>query len=82
MMKNLKKTHHILSAKDVVMSTNVIPGAWQRSGSKIILQTMNIETCEHINKETKVIQSIATCETTVTICSDCKKHLDKPKTEC
>jgi hypothetical protein len=36
----------------------------------------------HETTEIKVINAIVTCETTVIICSECKKELSEPKTEC
>lgn len=38
--------------------------------------------CPHDIAEIKVIESIATCETTVLVCTECGKQLEKPKTEC
>lgn len=38
--------------------------------------------CSHENKKIKVIEVAATCETTVIVCTECEKELEKPKTEC
>ena len=38
--------------------------------------------CKHKNRITKILESSATCETTIEVCSDCKKPLTEPKTEC
>jgi hypothetical protein len=38
--------------------------------------------CPHDIAETRVIESIATCETTVLVCTECGEELEKPKTEC
>jgi 50S ribosomal subunit-associated GTPase HflX len=38
--------------------------------------------CPHDIAETRVIESIATCETTVLICIECGEELEKPKTDC
>lgn len=38
--------------------------------------------CEHKNRVIKVISTVFTCETTVTICTDCNKHLTEPETDC
>lgn len=40
------------------------------------------EECPHDIAETRVIESIATCETTAVFCIECGKQLTKPKTEC
>lgn len=38
--------------------------------------------CPHDIAETRVIESVGTCETTVLVCIECGKQLEKPKTEC
>ncbi|MDI5894372.1 hypothetical protein [Flavobacterium algoritolerans] len=38
--------------------------------------------CPHDIAEIKVLESIATCETTVLVCTECSEELEKPKTEC
>jgi hypothetical protein len=38
--------------------------------------------CQHVKTHIKVKESIATCETTVEVCSSCGKELTQPKTEC
>ena len=38
--------------------------------------------CPHDIAEIRVIESIATCETTVLVCTECGEELEKPKTEC
>ncbi|MBC7525847.1 MAG: hypothetical protein H7239_15600 [Flavobacterium sp.] len=38
--------------------------------------------CPHYITEIRVIESVATCEKTVLVCTDCGKELEKPKTEC
>jgi hypothetical protein len=40
------------------------------------------EICPHDIAETRVIASVATCETTVLVCTECGQQLSKPKTEC
>ncbi|KFC59841.1 hypothetical protein [Flavobacterium gilvum] len=40
------------------------------------------EVCPHDIAETRVIESVATCETTVLVCIECGEQLSKPKTEC
>lgn len=40
------------------------------------------EICPHDIAEIKVIASVATCETTVLICTVCRKQLEEPKIEC
>lgn len=40
------------------------------------------EVCPHDIAETRVIESVATCETTVIVCTQCGEHLSTPKTEC
>lgn len=42
----------------------------------------NKQLCSHKNQQIKVTESTVTCETTVIICTDCKKILTKPKTDC
>ncbi|WP_168197004.1 hypothetical protein [Flavobacterium alkalisoli] len=37
--------------------------------------------CAHESRYTKVLDSSATCETTVTACTACGAHLDKPITQ-
>ena len=38
--------------------------------------------CPHWIAEIKVVESIVTCETTITICTNCKQELTEPKTDC
>jgi hypothetical protein len=40
------------------------------------------EVCPHDIAETRVIESVATCETTVLVCIECGEYLTEPKTEC
>lgn len=40
------------------------------------------EICPHDIAETRVIESVGTCETTVLVCIECGKQLEKPKTDC
>jgi hypothetical protein len=40
------------------------------------------EVCPHEIAEIKVIAVTCGCETTVLICTECKKELEPPKTEC
>jgi hypothetical protein len=40
------------------------------------------EECPHDIAETRVIESVATCETTVLVCTQCGEQLTQPKTEC
>ncbi|WP_300977415.1 hypothetical protein [Flavobacterium sp.] len=41
-----------------------------------------IEECPHETTETRVIESIATCETTAEFCIECGEQLTQPKTDC
>ncbi|MFE3849110.1 hypothetical protein ACFX5D_14145 [Flavobacterium sp. LB3P45] len=38
--------------------------------------------CPHDIAEIRVIESVATCETTVLVCTECGEELEKPKTDC
>lgn len=40
------------------------------------------ELCPHDIAETRVVESVATCETTASFCIECGKQLTEPKTEC
>lgn len=40
------------------------------------------EECKHPNVITEVLESSATCETTVEKCADCHQPLSNPKTDC
>ena len=40
------------------------------------------EECKHPNRLTQVIESSATCETTIEVCADCNQPLTEPKTDC
>ncbi len=40
------------------------------------------EECKHPNTLTQVLESFATCETTIEVCADCNEPLTEPKTEC
>jgi hypothetical protein len=40
------------------------------------------EICTHNISEIRVIKSVATCETTVLVCTECGEHIETPKTEC
>lgn len=40
------------------------------------------EICSHDIAETRVLNSVATCEITAEFCVECGKQLTKPKTEC
>ncbi|KFC59999.1 hypothetical protein [Flavobacterium gilvum] len=40
------------------------------------------EVCPHDIAETRVLESVATCEKTVLVCIACGKELSEPKTEC
>jgi len=40
------------------------------------------ELCPHDIAETRVVESVATCETTAEFCIECGKQLTEPKTEC
>ncbi|WP_175513979.1 hypothetical protein [Flavobacterium degerlachei] len=41
-----------------------------------------IEVCPHDIAEIRVIESVATCETTQLICTQCGEALEPPKTDC
>lgn len=38
--------------------------------------------CPHPETYLKVLEEIVNCETTVTACRQCGKHLNKPETDC
>lgn len=38
--------------------------------------------CPHDIATIKVLESVATCETTVLVCTACGEEIEKPKTEC
>lgn len=38
--------------------------------------------CPHDIATIKVLESIATCEITVLVCTECGEELEKPKTDC
>jgi hypothetical protein len=40
------------------------------------------EICSHDITEIRVIAAVATCETTVLVCTECGEQLTQPKTEC
>ncbi|WP_300979017.1 hypothetical protein [Flavobacterium sp.] len=40
------------------------------------------EGCPHDTTKTRVIESVATCETTAEFCTACGEQLTQPKTEC
>jgi len=40
------------------------------------------EECPHDIAETRVIESVATCETTAEFCIECGEQLTQPKTDC
>lgn len=40
------------------------------------------EVCPHDISEIRVLQSVATCETTAEFCIECGEQLTQPKTEC
>ena len=40
------------------------------------------EECPHDIAEIRVLQSVATCETTAEFCVECGEQLSKPKTDC
>ena len=40
------------------------------------------EECPHDIAEIRVLDSVATCETTAEFCIECGKQLTQPKTEC
>lgn len=40
------------------------------------------EVCPHDIAEIRVIESVATCETTAEFCIECGEQLTPPKTEC
>ncbi len=45
-------------------------------------KTLQMEKCKHELKRVKVLESTATCETTVLVCMECGQELEPPKTEC
>lgn len=38
--------------------------------------------CSHTTTKIRVLESVATCEKTVLVCTACGKQLSEPKTEC
>lgn len=40
------------------------------------------EVCPHDIAEIKVISTVGTCETSVLVCTECKKQITEPKTDC
>lgn len=38
--------------------------------------------CPHLISKIKVLESSATCETTIEVCADCNQPLTESKTEC
>lgn len=76
-----QNTHHV-TAK---MSMIAINGATQKSYSPKTprMDSYSItEICPHDIAETRVIESVATCETTAEFCIECGEQLTEPKTEC
>jgi hypothetical protein len=67
------------------MLTNVLNIAMQNIYLKKTL-TVDLysitEVCPHDIAETRVIASVATCETTALFCTQCNEQLSEPKTEC
>lgn len=66
----------LTSAQNIVMQNTAFHKTLQMEKYSIT------EICPHDIAETRVIESVGTCETTVLICSECGKELEKPKTEC
>jgi hypothetical protein len=67
------------------MLTNVINGAMQNIYLKktLTVDSYSItEICPHDIAEIRVLESVATCETTVLVCTECGEELENPKTEC
>lgn len=76
-----QNTHHVIAK----MSMIAINGATQKSYSPKTprMDSYSItEICPHDIAETRVIESVATCETTVLVCTQCGEQLSTPKTEC
>jgi hypothetical protein len=83
--RNIKPANQNTRLATVKMSMIAINGATQKNYShKIpIMDSYSItEICPHDIAEIRVIESIATCETTVIVCTQCGEHLSTPKTEC
>lgn len=62
-----------------------ISGATQKNYSPKtpIMDSYSItEICPHDIAETRVIESVATCETTAEFCIECGEQLTQPKTDC
>jgi hypothetical protein len=67
------------------MLTNVVNGVMQNIYLKktLTVDSYSIrEVCPHDITEIRVIAAVATCETTVLVCTECGKQLTQPKTEC
>lgn len=87
MAENAKRKSENLNFQNVTVKTRttVINGVTQKSSSpKIVkMETYSItEVCPHDIAEIRVIESVATCETTVLVCIECGEQLTQPKTEC
>jgi hypothetical protein len=68
-----------------LMLTNVVNGVMQNIYLKktLTVDSYSItEVCPHDIAETRVIETIVTCETTVLVCTECGEQLSEPKTEC
>lgn len=42
----------------------------------------NPEQCKHTDTLTQLLESSATCETTIEVCADCGEPVSEPKTDC
>jgi len=65
--------------------TTAINGATQKNYSPktVRMDSFSItEVCTHDIAETRVIESVATCETTAEFCIECGEQLTPKKTEC
>ena len=47
-----------------------------------LIHRISKEGCKHPNRLTQVLESSATCETTIEVCADCDEQLTEPKTDC
>jgi uncharacterized protein YneF (UPF0154 family) len=77
--------HDILKNALAKMLSNVVHGVKPNSYLWKIqeMDSYSItEECPHTIAKTKVIESVATCETTAEFCIECGEQLTQPKTEC
>jgi len=77
--KKRKNEKPLYPSAIALMLTTVLNGVMPKN---YLHKTTTMEKCKHLSTRLKVLSVTATCETTVVICSSCKKELEKPKTDC